>query len=231
MLFHEKKFKKKYLLLSKNMSGKKHLILFSVLIYCFDCFATPASQNYLPGDSNKLKILIINSFDAQSIKARKNKKALFAELVTTLQNDLAAEIRSKTSYEPVVISETLNGENYDSLLLSLLQKNKTAKTIIIKAFDVWFEQTGVDVTEENGSKTRTAHFDLCSNVSYQLLNGETVFEGKEVKYREYYTHRNVASGFLSVGPDIVGKRKDAVLLMKNNAAAFMQSAAIWLLFP
>lgn len=213
------------------MSGKKYLILFSVLIYCFDCFATPASQNYLPGDSNKLKILIISSYDAQSIKARKNKKELFAELVTTLQNDLAAEIRTKTSYEPVVISETLTGENYDNLLISLLQKNKPAKTIIIKAFDVWFDQTGVDVTEENGSKTRTAHFDLCSNVTYSLLNGENLQDEKEIKYREYFTHRNVASGFLSVGPDIVGKRKDAVLLMKNNAAAFMRSAAIWLSAP
>lgn len=213
------------------MSSKKCLVLFSVLICCFDCFATPSYQDYLPGDSNKLKILIINSFDAQSIKARKNKKELFAELVTTLQNDLAAEIRSKTSYEPVVISETLTGENYDNLLISLLQKNKPAKTIIIKAFDIWFEQTGVDVTEENGSKTRTAHFDLCSNVLYQLLNGDTVLEEKEVKYREYFTHRNVASGLLSVGPDIIGKRKHAVLLMKNNAAAFMRSAGIWLSVP
>lgn len=213
------------------MSSKKYLILFSVLLYCFDCFATPASQNYLPGDSNKLKILIINSFDAQSIKARKNKKELFAELVTTLQNDLAAEIRSKTSYEPVVISESLTNESYNSSLLTLLQNNRPAKTIIIKAFDVWFDQTGVDVTEENGSKTRTASFDICSNVTYRLLNGENLQDEKEIKYREYFTHRNVASGFLSVGPDIVGKRKDAVLLMKNNAAAFMRSAAIWLSAP
>lgn len=226
-----RQFFKKFLPLSANLSNKKFLLLFSLFICCLDCLAKPSPGSHLPEDSNRLKILIISSYDAQSIKARKNKKELFAELVTTLQNDLAAEIRTKTSYEPVVISETLTGENYDNLLISLLQKNKPAKTIIIKAFDVWFDQTGVDVTEENGSKTRTAHFDLCSNVTYSLLNGENLQDEKEIKYREYFTHRNVASGFLSVGPDIVGKRKDAVLLMKNNAAAFMRSAAIWLSAP
>ena len=217
-----------FLPLPANLNNKKYLLLSFILIYCFDCFSMPSSGNLSTQDSGKHKILIISSYDAQSIKARKNKKALFAELVTTLQNDLAAEIASKTRYEPVVISATLTGKNDDSLLSSLLQKNKPAKTIIIKAFDIWFEQTGVDVTEENGSKTRTAKFDICSNVTYHLLNGENMQDEKEIKYREYFTHRNVASGFLSVGPDIVGKRKDAILLMKNNAAAFMRSAAIWL---
>lgn len=210
---------------------KKYLILFFFLPVSVTCFAFPAAGNHFVNDSNNLKILIINAFDAQSISARKNKKALFAELVTTLQKDLAAEISSKTRYRPVIISETLTAENYDSLLSSLIQKNKPGKTIIIKTFDIWFDKTGVDVTEEDGSKTRSAKFDLCSNVTYHLLVGETRQDEKEIKYREYYTYRNVASGFLSVGPDIVGKRKDGILLMKNNAAAFMQSASSWFIVP
>lgn len=122
--------------LTANMIFKKCLFLFFGLMYFFDCIATTLPGCYSTQDSIKQKILIISSYDVQSIKARKNKKELFAELVITLQKDLAAEIKSKTDYEPLVISEMLTGENYDSLLASLIQKNKAAKTIIIKAFDI-----------------------------------------------------------------------------------------------
>ena len=214
------------------LSFKKYLLLFPVFLISAVCFAVTVSGNHFPKDSSRSKILIISSYDAQSIKARKNKKALFAELVATLQNDIAAEISSKTTFEPVIIPEIiLTGEHDDSLLVSFIQKNNSSMTIIIKDFDIWFEQTGVEVTEENGSKSRTASFDICSNVKYHLYIGTKLQSEKETKYREHFTTRSVASGFLSVGPDIVGKRKDAILLMKNNAVAFMRWATIWLSAP
>lgn len=196
------------------------------------CFALPDTGTHFTKDSNRSTILIISSYDAQSMKARKNKKELFAELVSTLQKELAAEITLKTRYEPVIITETLlTSENDDSQLSLIIQKYKPVKTIIIKTFDTYFEQTGVEVTEEDDGKKRTASFDICSNVNYHLYNGEEKMEEKETKYREHFTERSVASGLLAMGPDIVGKRKHAIQMMTKNAKAFMQSAVSWLSSP
>jgi hypothetical protein len=223
---------KTFLALSAILSCKKYLLLFSVLMLSVVCFALPDTGIHFPKDSNRSKILIINSYDAQSMKARKNKKELFAQLVAALQKELAAEIGSKTRYEAVIIEERLlKGENHDSSLLSIIKENHPIKTIVIKAFDVWFEQTGVEVTEEEGGKKRSASYDICSNVMYQLYYGNIMQQEMETTYREHFTERSVESGFLSVGPDIVGKRKHAILLMNKNAGAFMRSAASWLSAP
>ena len=60
---------------------------------------TPGSEFW--SDSLPGHILIINSFDAMSIKARKNKKELFAELADSLKQLVYHRI--DTQYQPQVI--------------------------------------------------------------------------------------------------------------------------------
>ena len=53
-------------------------------------------------DSMPNKILIINSFDAKSIKARKNKKELFAELADSLKKILYEKVISKFATQAII---------------------------------------------------------------------------------------------------------------------------------
>jgi hypothetical protein len=173
-------------------------------------------------DSLPANILIINSFDAMSMKARKNKKELFAELADSLKQLLYNKIRfqyeTKATIYAGLLQETANP---DSTIFSLMVSNDASKAIVIKKLDVHFDQTGVEVTGVKHDKTRKASYDICAVVMYSLYDLEKKLNESETSICEYYTVRNVVSGLLAAGPDVVGKRKDAFKIIEKNAEKYL----------
>jgi CHAT domain-containing protein/tetratricopeptide (TPR) repeat protein len=194
------------------------LIVGMLTILGFFGNAQVTEEKTLQRDSISSHILIINSFDALSLDVRKNKKALFSQLADTLKQLLYARIeppyQSQTIIIPGLFRETAN---QDSSVFLLMDTNNASMAIVIKNIDVHFEQTGVEVTGEKNNKTRTASYDICSKVVYDLYNSETKPKELEISIREFYTERDVISGFLAAGPDVVGKRKDVVNIIARNA--------------
>lgn len=116
------------------------------------------------------RILIINTFDAQATKFRKNKKQLFSELTDSLKSILAAQIRVNNLGEPIIIAGLLS-PIFDSkaTLDSLYKLYDATYAIVIKDLDAFFEQTRVDVDRnDDGHKSREASYDICSDVDYTL---------------------------------------------------------------
>lgn len=171
----------------------------------------------LPGN-----ILIINSFDAMSMKARKNKKELFAELADSLNKLLYVNIVAHRKNQATILPELLKEtENSDSSIFSMMTNNKATTAIVIKKLDVYFEKTGVDVTGEKHNKTRIASYDICSVVSYELYYRESKPRESETTFCEHFTERQVISGLLAAGPDVVGKRKHAFKIIAKNAERYL----------
>jgi len=172
-------------------------------------------------DATNNTILILNSFDAMSMKARKNKKELFAQLADSLKQILYTDILFN-ELDAIVVPELLNERNStDSSIKTLLINQHALAAIVIKKLDVHFDQTGVEVTGVKHDKTRIASYDICAVVLYKLYRKEANNIESETTFCEYYTQRNVVSGLLAAGPDVVGKRKDAFKIIAKNARKYL----------
>jgi CHAT domain-containing protein len=165
-------------------------------------------------DSLQEKFLVINSFDAMSMDARKNKKELFAQLADSLKKILSGKL--EPTYKELVIIYPDRVPATDSNIFSLMTERGASTAIVIKNIDVHFEKTGVEVTGEKGNKERTVSFDICSAITYALYDADEKIKESEVNLCEAYTERSAFSGLLAVGPDIVGKRKDAFRMLTKN---------------
>ena len=89
---------------------------------------------------------------------------------------------------------------------------------MISNLSVYFEQTNVEVTRDyDGSKTREASYDICSDVRYLYYVNAAAPEVYDKKKCSFFTKRNVASGILAAGPDVIRKSKYTFIAIRQNA--------------
>lgn len=197
----------------------RHFIVGFVFFFCslmMFSFAGTAQVTENHGqDSLPTKFLIINSFDAMSMEARKNKKDLFTQLADSLKKILYGKLEPTYKEWVVIYPELLPAT--DSNIISVIIAQDASIAIVIKNINVYFEKTGVEVTGEKGNKERTVSFDICSAITYALYDTNEKIKESEISLCEGYTERSAFSGLLAVGPDIVGKRKDAFKMLDKNA--------------
>jgi hypothetical protein len=169
------------------------------------------------------RILIINTYNAAATDQRKNKKELFGKLADSLQSLLAERIQKENLGEPVIIKE-LTPPIFDSKarLDSLFNLYSANYAIVIKKLDAYFDQTNVEVTKnDDGSKSREASYDLCTEVSFGFYKANDKPYHSETKNCDPFTSRNVMSGLLAGGPDIVGKSKHVFKAIATNANLYI----------
>ncbi|HET9746986.1 MAG TPA: hypothetical protein VFP97_14815 [Chitinophagaceae bacterium] len=186
----------------------------------------PVDHSYIrPGVE---RIIIINSFDAQSMKARNNKKLLFGELADSLRWMLYAELDRQIPAEKLVIEELINSQGNDSIYFDLIKKHAATKAIVIRDLNAYFNQTGVVVTRDGNSKDREASYDIVAEVSYSLYDDSKKIREFQTEVWEFFTKRNVISGLLAAGPDIVSKHKHAFKIVQKNAEQFVRELDMYL---
>ena len=168
------------------------------------------------------KILIVNSFDAMSMKARKNKKELFGELADSLAQYLYQEV-NKNGREAIVIPALLKDTTkIDSSIISLISLHNASGAIVIRSLNAFFENMDVIVEEDKDGKSKTAYFDICSSVIYQFYSKDKLERESEISTRDPFSSRPVISGLFAAGPDVVGKRKHVIKMMKENAGKYVR---------
>ncbi len=192
----------------------KILLLLGAGLIFLQSHAAPVNTK---ADTTIPRILIVNTFDASEIKARKNKQELFAELVDSLKQYLLSEMGRYTAFETVVAGEVITDTAWQ-ILNPLLQRYNCTSAIVISNLNVYFEQNGVEVTKNNdGSKTREAFYDICSDVRYLYYVNAATPKVLDRRNCKFFTKRSVASGILAAGPDIVGKSKYTFIAIRLNA--------------
>jgi hypothetical protein len=184
-------------------------------------------------DSFSNKIVIINSFDAMSVKARNNKRELLRELTDSLKDYLAKVIRKQTGGETILIPGILaDADNQDSLVFSLIKQNNAGKAILILSNDVYFEETGVEETIEFDGKIKNiASYDLCASNKYTLYSKDKILQQSIVVDNcEFFTNRNAGRGHftISIGPNVVAKKKHTFGILAKNAEKYVSQIAILL---
>lgn len=168
------------------------------------------------------RILIINSFDAKAINARKNKKELFRALADSLVLYLFEKLKEDPVYEPVVVPTILySSSDHDSLVFSCMTEKKAGRAIVILSLEAYFNESGSkEETDEDGKPVTITSYDLCAKNEYALFGPDSILKRSTLENCEFFTTRSVRGSFsIRFGPDIVGKKKHTYKVVANNASA------------
>lgn len=169
------------------------------------------------------KMLIINSFNASATEGRKNKKELFARLTDSLEQILAHEVRTQYEIEVEVLPGLFAPSENDSTMIAMLTEHAATKLVVIRDLDVYFEQTHVDVSGTKNDKTRTAYYNICARIRYDLYGKLGRLDISSKTYCEYHSRRNVISGLLAAGPNIMANREDAYKILIKNVDEYLRT--------
>jgi hypothetical protein len=173
-------------------------------------------------------VLIINSFDAMSTKARMNKRELFRELTDSVKEYLARAIQRQTGKATRVIPGILSKvDKLDSMVYSLMDQYKSSRAILVWTGDVYFREGDSKEVEEYGGGTKTeVSYDMCARYEYTLYYRSRNLELSTVENCEYFTSRSSSGKFaIRFGPDIVGKKKHTYNIVDNNADKYIYQVA------
>ena len=189
-----------------------------ILLFLISCKAPTKTISYTTStkplyaiEPQPQKIILLSVYDIAAKKYRDNKEELFQELIDTMMQWAATRIHNNSRIETKVIrGYTPAKPNEDSTIKALIAAHQASHAIAVNYFDVYFEQTRVDVTKEsNGSKSREAYYDIVSDISYSLYNTDSLIKEKGFHNSNYHSSRSVVSGLLAAGPNIVAKKEDA----------------------
>ena len=172
------------------------------------------------------KIAVLNNCDICKKKFRENKEALFISITDDLIDSASKRIHATTGIttEPV-FGFTNTAGNMDSAVHILLAQKNATHAIVITAFDVYFSQTHVEVTKDENSKTksRRAFYDIVSDIHFSFYNSDSVVKKMELLMSRYHSSRSVASGLLSVGPNVVVQENDARSISLDNLQQYLNN--------
>lgn len=168
------------------------------------------------------RILVVNCFDPAGTSFRKNKKELLNDVADSLRFYLAELTNRDNTGKGIMPEERLSGLNDNAGRLDSLRVQNAADFVIaILNVEAEFVKTDVDVEIQNdGSKKRTARYDLCTTFNYLLADKKGSYIERKENVCEFFTERSVMSGLLAAGPDLVGKSKWVFRSARKNAAAY-----------
>jgi len=186
------------------------------------------SQERSSRDTSLQTLLIINAFDAASMKARTKKKELFAELADSLKYYLQRASSAREGLNVVIVPGIINvAGNYDSTIASLTRQYNASGIIVIKDLNVFFNQTNVEVTKDATGTSREASYDLCTAISYDGYWVQPTIKSSIINDCRFFTKRSVVSGLFAAGPDVVGKSKYTYDMVARNASLYISQDFPW----
>jgi len=170
------------------------------------------------------KIVVGNAFDVTKAEVREKKEKLFAELVDLTVRHTSNEINRRTEI-PASFEEgqTVNSNQPDSSVQALMTRNRASHAIIVNSFEAFMEQTHVEVTETEGSKSKRAYYDIIVEIGYSFHNWSGHQFDTLISVRRFHSSRMVLSGLLAVGPGIVSNSSDASEGIFANVDLYLNS--------
>ncbi len=171
------------------------------------------------------KILLLNANDIVAKKYRDSKEELFISLTDNLMNWISKRVLEKEGIPAEVIKgyTSITG-NTDSILKVLLSKYNATHAIVLQSFDVYFDQTNVEVVKgSDGVKSRTASYDIVTDIGYSLYSTSTLLKMMTVNRKKFHSNRSVVSGLLAAGPSVVLHREDARDMSIENAQQYLNN--------
>lgn len=184
---------------------------------------TTNTKPLYPVNPSPVKIIVLNMHDVAAQKYRDNKEEVFTSIIDNLLEWQAAAIKEQTGTNAKALKGyTAPGQDPDSTVRAILSREQASHAIVINNFDVYFEQTNVEVTRDpDGSKNREAFYDIVAPVEYTFYTKGEGARNLTVTRRRRHSSRGVISGLLAAGPSIVSRREDALDIVLDNGQRFL----------
>ena len=164
------------------------------------------------------KILLLNIYNVAKEKYRDNKEELFVQFIDTMMNWAAEKIHTGERINTEVRKGFTDTKgNTDSTVAALIARYNATHAIAVSSFNVFFEQTHVEVTKDDDkSKSREAFYDIEADIKYLLYSADKLIWEKDLKLSRFHSSRSVISGILAAGPNIVVRKEDAYRIVQEN---------------
>ena len=163
------------------------------------------------------KIILLNTYNIAEKKYRDNKEELFLQLIDIMMHWAATRIHSNADINTEVIQGyTAMAGNKDSTISAMITSHNATHAIAVNSFDVYFQQTHVEVTKTNSGKEREAYYDIVTDISYALFDTASMIREKDLHQSRFHSSRNVVSGLLAAGPNVVSQRDDAYRIVMQT---------------
>jgi hypothetical protein len=169
------------------------------------------------------KILLLNVYNVAAKKYRDNKEEVFLKLIDSLMNRAAVKIHERGGVETQVINGyTPTAGNDPDTVSALIKRHNATHAIAVSSFDVYFDQTRVDVTKDgSGTKHREAYYDIVTDISYSFYSADSLIRKKDLHQSKFHSSRSVASGLLAAGPNVVAQKDDAFRIAQDNLQEYL----------
>jgi hypothetical protein len=171
------------------------------------------------------KIVVANAYDVKTASVRDNKEKLFGELIDITVRHTSNEINRRSEIPATFVEGVaIPSHQPDSSIQKLMTTHLASHAIIVKSFNASFEQTEVNVTEaDDGSKNRQAMYDIIVDIGYTFHNWSGRQFDTLISARKFHSSRNVLSGLLAAGPNIVANSEDATDGIYANVDMYLKS--------
>lgn len=172
------------------------------------------------------QLVLLSTVDVVAQNYRDNKEELFLAMLDSILLTASREIkiRSEVVAEPLYGTTKTSADKAerDNQILSIMLDNGSSDAIVISSFDVFFEQTRVDVTRnEDGTKDREAYYDIVSKIIYLWFDNDGLFKETPIELRRFHSSRGVLSGLFAAGPNVVSKKDEAFGMVMDNLNTYL----------
>ena len=183
-------------------------------------------------ENNSGDFLFVNRFDHSGLEYNnENKIEVFEMGQKSFIQGLKAGFDSSRLYH-LTLSDTLIAAHSahepannlpHEIIFDLCESYNQNYVMTLDNYNLYFDQDVEVVEEEDGSKTRTAYYDLVVNtyITIYSRDGEIVDKIKD-EQRIQHDKRSVISGLLAAGPSMGKADKNAVLISDDLGRKFIQ---------
>ena len=204
------------------------LLLATLLTGCYAPMVLTTNIPTLPSRSfnpDPTKIVVANAYDVKTASVRDNKEKLFGELINLTVRHASNEINRRSEIPASFVEGiAVPMAQPDSSVKKLMTDHMASHAIIVNSFNASFEQTEVNVTvDDDGSKNRQAMYDIIVDIGYTLHNWSGRQFDTLISARRFHSSRNVLSGLLAAGPNIVANSEDAADGIYANVDMYLKS--------
>lgn len=205
------------------------VVLIALISYNISCTSYVSVSTSIPSNiivtGDTVQFLFINRFVPEDLDYKKDNKIEVYKLgsekyVRGLKNGFDNDEKYRLIFADTIFPSHSAHEPANNLTMDIIEnlceQYNPDYILSLDNYDLFFDKE-VEVDEyEDGSKSRTAYYDLVLNTYLTIysINGMALDKLKE-ELRILYDKRSVVSGLLAVGPSI-GKADDSVIKISED---------------
>ncbi|HEX5169473.1 MAG TPA: hypothetical protein VFW11_09880 [Cyclobacteriaceae bacterium] len=203
------------------------LLILPLVSACSSMYNLQNSVPYSPRrtlDPPAHRVAVASSYDVLKESYRDKKENQFLLLIDGALQSMKTQVERNSDVEvKIQRGRAVVPSKEDSCFSAIIAMNEADYLVLLDSFKVFFDQTEVVVTKTDDGKSREAFYDIVSFVNYRLVGKSGSSESFPTSVRKFHSSRNVVSGLLAAGPDIVANHSDAVEIVELNVKEFLRN--------